>query len=371
MAEEHGAKTINLEKPYRSLFHRLVTSLGEPKRFSLGDLRYNEHLDPITRENGEFLLECINDTADLNNFGQQIVRNFFKEVLLNNYQISKRLKAGPFPPVKSPIVILGPPRTGSTYLFNLLGSTHTFRTLRNWETHKPASKRPDLFKKIEARFLLKLQHHLAPGLRTIHEQRLEGPEECSKQLLCSFVSQMFPALFHVPAYNDFLETADFLPTYQLYHNQLQILGDQGKRWLLKSPIHTQSIDSLLKVFTDIKIIHLHRDFDEVLGSICSLSAGFRGMVGDRIDGKEIGHEVKKFLSRDMDKSQKILEANPEKVLDLHYRQFIDYPINTIKKIYDFVAAEYSDEAEARIKREMKVSVANKFGQHIYRLEDYF
>ncbi|MEJ6578531.1 MAG: sulfotransferase [Akkermansiaceae bacterium] len=363
--------TINLQKPYRSLLQRLSGSLGKPKIFLLNDLRYSEHLDPITRKNGEFLLDCINDTADLNSLGQQVVKNFFQEVLLNNYEISKRLEAGPFPPIRNPIVILGPPRTGSTYLFNLLGSTDTFRTLRNWETHKPASKRPDLFKKIEALFLLKLQHHLAPGLRTIHEQRLEGPEECTKQVLCSFVSQMFPALFHIPAYNHFLETADYLPTYELYYKQLQILGDHGKRWLLKSPIHTQSIDSLLHVFPDAKIIQLERDSEEVLGSICSLSAGFRCMVSDHIDGKEIGREVRKFLIRDTGKSQKILAEHPKIVLKIHYRQFIDHPIETIQKIFEFTGVKYSDEAESRIKSEMKVSVPNKFGRHIYRLEDYF
>ena len=182
---------------------------------------------------------------------------------------------------------------------------------------------------------------------------------------------MFPALFHIPAYNDSLETADYLPTYELYSKQLQILGNHSKRWLLKSPIHTQSIDSLLQVFPDLKIIHLHRDFDEVLGSICSLSAGFRCMVSDNIDGKKIGHEVKKFLTRDTQKSQRILAEHPEIVLDIHYRSFIDHPIETIRKIFEFTGANYSDEAEARIKKEMKVSVANKYGKHIYRLEDYF
>lgn len=371
MTEKYYPPTIDLKKPHRSLVHRIANLTGGSAKFSIGELRYSKHLDPITRQNGEFLLECINKTADLNALGQHIIKNFFQEVLLNNHQISKRLAETAFPPVKSPIIILGPPRTGSTYLFNLLGSTDIFRTLRNWETHKPASQRPDLFKKIEALFLLKLQHHLAPGLRTIHEQRLEGPEECTKQVLCSFVSQMFPALFHIPDYNEFLETADYLPTYELYYKQLQILGDHGKRWLLKSPIHTQSIDSLLQVFPDAKIIQLERDFEEVLGSICSLSAGFRCMVGDRIDGRAIGREVRKFLVRDTERSQKILAEHPEIVLKIHYRQFIDHPVATIQEIFEFVDAEFSSEAEDRIKSEMKVSVPNKFGRHIYRLEDYF
>jgi hypothetical protein len=61
-----------------------------------------------------------------------------------------------------------------------------------------ASRRPVLFKKLEAAFLLKALHHFTPKLITLHEQRLEGPEECSKPLLNAFVSQMFPGLFHIP-----------------------------------------------------------------------------------------------------------------------------------------------------------------------------
>jgi hypothetical protein len=151
---------------------------------------------------------------------------------------------------------------------------------------------------------------------------------------------------------------------------LQATPNSG-RWLLKSPIHTQSIDSLLHVFPDAKIIQLERDSEEVLGSICSLSAGFRCMVSDHIDGKEIGREVRKFLIRDTGKSQKILAEHPKIVLKIHYRQFIDHPIETIQKIFEFTGVKYSDEAESRIKSEMKVSVPNKFGRHIYRLEDYF
>ena len=369
--EAPPATTINLQKPYRSLSHRLVETLSKPKRFDLTDLRYCDHLDPRTRENGEFLLSCINETANLNRLGQGMVKNFFKEVLLNNYQIADRLKAQTFAPVKDPIVILGLPRTGSTYLFNLLGSTRRFRTLRNWETHQAASRKPDSVKRIQALILLRLQNHLAPGLKTIHEQRLEGPEECTKPLLNSFVSQMFPALFHIPAYNDFLETADFLPTYQLYHRQLQILGDHNQRWLLKSPIHTQSIDSLLEVFPDAKIIHLHRDFNEVLGSLCSLTAGFRSLVGDEIEGRAIGREVAKFLARDTARSRAILEAHPEKVFDVHYRDFLDRPIDTIRRIFDLIGREFRKDDELRIRKEIGVSVADKFGRHTYRLEDYF
>jgi hypothetical protein len=326
---------------------------------------------PTTRENCEFFLECVDESADLNKLGRIMVENLVKEIIQNHHQISLRLQESSFPAIKDPVIILGLPRTGSSYLFNLLGSTQVFRTLRHWETHKIASRKPAFMKKLEAVLMLKLMHHLSPGFRTVHEIRLEGPEECTKPLMNCFVSQSFPTLFHIPKYNRFLDTADYLPTYELYHQQLQILGDHGKRWLLKSPIHMQSIDSILKVFPTARFIHLHRDFDEVLCSICSLAAAYRCMTSHRLNGREIGSEVKKYLSRDLAKGQAVLDAHQEKVLNIHYKQIVDHPIQTVREIFEFVGCEFNEDSERSLEQEMQVSIPNKYGKHIYRFEDYY
>jgi hypothetical protein len=370
-SESPPARTIDLKNPHRPLTYRLVRSLKKPRKIDLNKLKYAEYLDSTTRENGEFLLNCFHETAHLNGFGQVILEQFVNEVLLNNYQINRQLRERTFPAIKAPTFILGMPRTGSTYLFNLLGATRHFRTLRSWETHKVASKRPVPVKKMESHLQIKLLHHFAPGMRTIHEQRVEGPEECSKMLLSRFVSQMFPTMFHLPAYNEFLETADYLPTYVFYKQQLQLLGDHGKPWMLKSPIHTQSLDSILKVFPDAKFIHLQRDFNEVLGSICSLTAAFRSLTSDRLDGREIGREVKKFLTRDNTRADAILNTHRERVLPIPYRDFLSAPLETVSSIFRFVGAELYYGQRTRIKKEMHISVPNKFGKHNSRLTDYF
>jgi hypothetical protein len=190
-------------------------------------------------------------------------------------------------------------------------------------------------------------------------------------ILSRFVSQMFPALFHVPAYNDFLATGDYLPTYQHYYRQLQILGDHGKRWLLKSPIHTQSLDSILRVFPDARFIHLQRNPEEVLGSICSLTAGFRCLTSNRLDGPEIGREVEKFLTRDNARAEAILDAHQDRVFPLPYRDLLQDPLRTAERLLDFAGSTLTEDMAKRIRKEMRVSVPNKYGKHRYHLADYF
>ena len=371
MSDRTVTPTIDLSHPHRSTVARLVEAIRKPRKLELDSVPHADTLDPVTKGNCAFLLECIEDTAELNGIGSLLIENMVKEILRNHHQVAKRFQVEKFPPIKDPIFILGLPRTGSTYLFNLLGATRQFRTLTHWETHEVASRKPVVLKKLQAAFLLKLMHHLSPGFRTIHEIRLEGPEECTKPVLDCFVSQSFPNLLHVPRYNDFLETADYLPTYEFYYKQLQILGSGQRRWLLKSPIHIQSIDSILKVFPDAKFVHLHRDLNEVLGSICSLSAAYRCMTSKRVNGREIGSEIRKFLTRDLAKAKAVLEGNRDKVLNIDYREIVDQPVKTTRRVFDFVGMTCDDEVEKALRKEMTVSVPNKYGKHVYRFEDYF
>lgn len=365
------APTIDINHPHRSLLGRIIEAMPEPKPVRLSSMRYVDELSPNVRSAGEFLLECIYDTAELNNMGHWMVRSMFSEILLNHHQVAERFRTETYAEVQVPVFILGLPRTGSTFLFNILGATDRFRTMRHWETQVVASRKPDVLKRFEAAMMLKVMHHLSPGFRTVHEIRLDGPEECTRSLMNCFVSQSFPGIFHIPRYNQFLDTADYLPTYEFFCRQLQVMGSHNRRWLLKSPIHLQSVDSVLRVFPDARFIHLHRDFEEVVCSICPLAAAYRCMTSYRHNGPEIGSEVKKYLTRDLARAQAILDAHKDKVLDLHYRQIVEQPIETAREVFEFVDAEYDESVQSAIRHEVRVSVRNKYGKHVYREEDYF
>jgi hypothetical protein len=86
---------------------------------------------------------------------------------------------------------------------------------------------------------------------------------------------------------------------------------------------------------------------------------------------EIGSEVRKFLTRDLAKAKAVLNENRDKVLNIHFREIVDQPIATVRRVFDFVGSPYDDGVEQSLKNEMEVSVPNKFGKHVYRFEDYF
>ena len=371
MSSSGPAPTIDIHHPHRSALGRLIECLPSPRPLKLDKMKHVDALPPEVRKAGEFLLESIEDTAELNKMGRWMVKSIYEEAIQNHLQVAQRLASQPHAEIRRPVFVLGLPRTGSTYLFNMLGATGAFRTMTHWESQKVASRKPDFLRRFEADLMLKVMHRLAPGFRTIHEILLDGPEECTRPVMNCFVTQSLPGIFHIPAYNDYLDTADYRPTYDFFYKQLQVMGAQGKRWLLKSPIHIQAVDTILEVFPDARFVHLHRNYEEVVCSICSLVATYRCMTSHRQNGPEIGEQVHQYLSRDLAKCKAVLDAQPDKVLNLDFTRIVDAPVDTVRQVFEFAGEDFTAEDEASVRGEMGRSVRNKYGKHIYREEDYF
>ena len=60
--------------------------------------------------------------------------------------------------------------------------------------------------------------------------------------------------------------------------------------MLKSPLHLYSIDALLAVFPDARIIQTHRDPGTVAGSGCSLAEVLRTLYTMHPDPRLIGRD---------------------------------------------------------------------------------
>jgi hypothetical protein len=57
--------------------------------------------------------------------------------------------------------------------------------------------------------------------------------------------------------------------------------------------------------------------------------------------------------------------------DIHYKDFVSQPVQTARRIFEFAGCDCTDDDEHAIRAEMQVSIPNKFGKHVYRMEDYF
>ena len=106
MSDRAATPTIDLSHPHRSSVARMVEAMSKPRKLALDSLPYADSLDPTTEENCEFLLGCIEDTAELNGVGSLLIENMVKEILRNHHQVAERFRAEKFAPIKDPIFIL-------------------------------------------------------------------------------------------------------------------------------------------------------------------------------------------------------------------------------------------------------------------------
>jgi hypothetical protein len=350
----------------RSAISRLsADSLREcaVRRTNLTDFGADSFEQPLER-----LVDSINTTAALHPFGASLARAMLTALLCNRLYVEHAWRADARiarAVIRRPIVILGLPRTGTTYLFSLLANDPELRFLTNWEASRPAPPPGKWHSKTAVRRAvsclgLTLQHYLSPALRTIHETKIDGPEECTSLLMAEFACTAFGATFNTPDYLAWLEDYDFTPVVRYHRRQLMVVDSQGpaSRWLLKSPNHLPGLAALLHTYPDACIVQLHRDPAEAIPSCCSLVAAFRGIFTDRLDEREIRSQTVRTLEHALRRAAAAREGvSPGRFLDIHYDSLVAEPLRVVRSLYRHFDLKLSPAAEARIDRAIAASAS--------------
>lgn len=328
------------------------------------------------------LIESINETGNLHPFGRFYVKTLLTEFLIHRDQLEDYWSKNPLvlsETIRKPIIILGLPRSGTSFLFNLLAQDSNHRYLSNWETTvsqippKGSYSFANDPRRKKGRFLMKFQNYLAPQLKEIHEFHLDGPEECTPLLMQGFTTQALAGMFNAPAYSNWLNTANHDQTYHHHKRILQTLQGKypGERWLLKSPDHLGSISSILKTYPDACFVHLHRDPAQSITSWASLNRVFRGIYMRHIDHNELGRQVLDRLANDMELylNQRYL-YNQDSFYDLNYQSLVKNPLNAVEEIYDYFDLELSSFARQCFSEFLNQDRKKIRAQHVYKPENF-
>jgi hypothetical protein len=325
------------------------------KRTGLDDFGGSDFREPL-----EILVQSLQDTGDLHPFGRFYVNAMFTELLINRLKLVDLWKRQPDisgEPIGQPVIILGLPRTGTSFLFNLLALDPAHRVLTNWETtvsqvppEGAYGFRQDPRRK-KGRFLMRFQNYLVPQMKKMHQFYLDGPEECTPLLMQGFATQALAGLFNVPDYSGWLDTASHAATYRHHRRILQTLQWKypGERWLLKSPDHIAALADILETYPDACIVHTYRDPVKSVASWASLNSAFRGIYMQSINVAELGRQVLDRLSSDVRaylEQRQDIEKN--RIIDLSYERLSGNPLEAIHGLYEQFGLVMSAAAEARI-----------------------
>ena len=345
------------------------------KSAKLRDFGGDTFLEPLSQ-----FVDSLGQAAELHPFGRFYIKQMLSSLLANRLQLIDLWARQPEildQSITSPIIILGLPRTGTSFLFNQLAEDPCHRSLSNWEAtvaQVPPHGRYDWAgdpRRRIGRYALRLQNYLAPQMREIHTFYLDGPEECTPLLMQGFATLAMAAMFDVPAYSQWLSTADHEPTYVHFKRILQTLQWKypGERWLLKSPSHIDAVDSILKVFPDARFVQAHRDPVKAVASFASLCASFRGVCSSSVDMHEVGEQALDRLATDFERYLEVRkQCDSSSFFDLQYRDLLAEPLATVGEIYEHFNLPFS--TEAKLKMGVYLNKDRDGGGHQYRPEDF-
>ena len=340
--------------------------------------------DDTCLEGLERLVEDFNHYGGFHHFGRFYVGQFLHGLLVERLQLAKFwaehpeiLETG----VPRPLVIVGLPRTGTSFLFNLLARDPAHRYLTNWEasvSQVPPGRRQRKGlrrdpRRRKGRLMLAFQKYLMPEIEKQHAFLLDGPEECTPILMQGFSTQAFAGMFDVPDYSSWLDTADRLPSYRHHRRVLQTLQwtYPGQRWLLKSPDHIGALDALLRVYPDACVVCTHRDPANAVTSWASLAYSFRSIYYENPDPERLGKQALERLARDTDAFLGARESLPaDSFFDVDFSELVERPLDIVQSIYGRFALPLADEALQAMRGHLARDAGFRPGRHRYSPADF-
>jgi hypothetical protein len=333
------------------------------------------------REGLGALIDAFNAGEAVHTFGRLLFRDMVTNMLANRLRIEADIARHPEildVPVERPIFITGLPRSGTTFLHRLMSEDPAGRTLLYWESMfpspppEPATYRTDP-RIAQVRRRIERVSQLSPRLAQAHELGAEIPEEDNNFYAHDFRSRILGFLYDVGAYDEWLSNNDLKGLHAYARRQMQHLSWKlrGQYWILKAPVHLFWLPELLATFPDAAVIITHRNPCQVIPSLCSLAAGFRGILTNRLDLHRLGKGYVEGLPVACQKSIAARETiDPSRLFDVSYDRMVADPIATVRAACDHFGYNFTPEYETRARRYLAENPKHKHGAHQYRLQDF-
>jgi hypothetical protein len=270
--------------------------------------------------------------------------------------------------IETPLVITGPPRSGTSILFELLALDPNARAPLAWEVIHPvefegaseAARRE--MAECEQEFWADVQ----PEFAAIHELRSDLPVECVTLTLPSFTGGHWGMIANLPNW-----VADYPAAMEYHRALLQTLqhGGPPRSWVLKTPLYLVFIDLLFATYPDAWVVHTHRDPLKTEPSSLSTLATVRWERSDDVELPEAGGaglgDMMILLAR-----RRAAGELPDRIVDSHFSDLMADPVEAVDELYGRMDRPFLGEHADAIRRYLEAKPKGKFGRHRYSPEEW-
>jgi len=280
-------------------------------------------------------------------------------------------------PIDAPLFVVGPPRTGTTILLELLALDPQLRAPLAWEALHPLRDLPAARRMELAEAEQELWADIHPEFMTMHELASDLPCECVHFLSYDFAGPYWGMLYDTPSFTgwqlEHLETT--ARVYRLHRRMLQTFqfGSPGpRRWLLKSPYHIATLPALFAEYPDARVIHTHRDPRKFVASLVSILSALRFMRSDAVDVGPLGPAME--LTYQMFLEGAIAqrtngEVPDDQIVDSHFVDLMQDPVGTLQRCYGALELAWPAGHAKAITAYLDAKPKAKHGEHKYSYAD--
>lgn len=280
--------------------------------------------------------------------------------------------------IETPLVVAGLPRSGTTFLLQVLAGDRQMRSLPYWEAVRPVPG-PYVVDGDDTR-LARCDAECAdldamlPHLKAMHEYTAEHVSEDYELQCIDFGSYYIDWLSHAEPWREYYMAHDHAPIYRYMRKMFQLLSWQRgpDRWVTKCPQHMEQLVAVTEALPGSTVAITHRDPVASLQSAMTIMA-YRARIWRRsVDMDEIAaywtDRYERLLRRCVEQHDRV---DSSRLQDVYFHELMADPIGVVERLYGQANVPFGSEARADIEAAIAANPRGKHGQVVYDMRADF
>ncbi len=286
------------------------------------------------------------------------------------------------------VLIVGSPRSGTTFLHSLFAADPQFSSMRLYESVFPSItllRTHNFFRtlhgeKLPSPLLSRLIEGLFSGWSGIHRVRMESFEEDEQLFVYAFMSPvlalLFPTLVQRPewAWVDRCRASQRAGLMKHYVRSLQRhvhIHGGDKTLLVKNTGASGRLRTMLEALPDSRIVHVVRHPFEAVPSLLSMYArAWKAVAPEFADNPETHRSLADLYMQYYRYRADVLDRLPlSHVHTVQYKRLTSAPETVVREAYGHLGFRMSSEVEMALKRAAHAA-GNHHSAHSYSLTEF-